>query len=82
MSVALSDSMPIRVSSGPLAPGAVVRGHEGFMKLNMQLDFANRSPNGRKLSVVRQKFWARRCRPRRRDAVQFLSQALPSRRWP
>ena len=56
MSVALSDSMPIRVSSGPLAPGAVVRGHEGFMKLNMQLDFANRSPNGRKLSVVARSF--------------------------
>ena len=56
MSVALSEPMPIRVSSGPLAPGAVVRGHEGFMKLNMQLDFANRSPNGRKLSVVARSF--------------------------
>ena len=56
MSVAVSDSMPIRVSSNPLAPGAVVRGHEGFMKLNMQLDFVNRSPTGRKLSVVARSF--------------------------
>jgi AraC-like DNA-binding protein len=43
---------PIRVSGTPLAPGQVVRGHEGFMKLNMELDFVNRSPNGRKCSVV------------------------------
>lgn len=43
---------PIRVSSSSLAPGETVRGHEGFMKLNMELDFINRSPNGRKLSVV------------------------------
>ena len=56
MSVALSDPRPIRVSSGPLPAGAVVRGHEGFMKFNMQLDFANHSPNGRKLSVVARSF--------------------------
>ena len=43
---------PIRVSSTPLAPGQIVRGHEGFMKLNMELDFVNRSANGRKFSVV------------------------------
>ena len=43
---------PIRVSSTPLAPGQVVRGQEGFMKLNMELDFVNRSTNGRKCSVV------------------------------
>ena len=48
--------MPIRVSSGPLPPGTVVRGHEGFMKFNMQLDFANHSPTGRKLSVVARSF--------------------------
>ena len=41
---------PIRVSSTPLAPGQVVRGQEGFMKLNMELDFVNRSTNGRKCS--------------------------------
>lgn len=56
MSVALSDPIPIRVSSGPLPPGTVVRGHEGFMKFNMQLDFANHSPTGRKLSVVARSF--------------------------
>lgn len=56
MSVALSDPMPIRVSSGPLPAGTVVRGHEGFMKFNMQLDFANHSPTGRKLSVVARSF--------------------------
>jgi AraC-like DNA-binding protein len=43
---------PIRVSSTPLAPGQVVRGQEGFMKLNMELDFVNRSTNGCKCSVV------------------------------
>lgn len=43
---------PIRVSSGPLAPGKTVRGHEGFMKLNMDLDFINRSADGRRFSVV------------------------------
>ncbi|MGB9368739.1 MAG: hypothetical protein WCE79_22275, partial [Xanthobacteraceae bacterium] len=43
---------PIRVSSAPLAPGQIVRGHEGFMKLNMELDFVNRSASGRKFSVV------------------------------
>lgn len=58
MSAAASDSTTIRVSSNPLAPGAVVRGHEGFMKLNMQLDFVNRSPAGRKLSVVARSFGA------------------------
>jgi AraC-like DNA-binding protein len=42
----------IRVSSRPLAPGAIVRGHEGFMKLNMQLDFVKRSSDNRKFSVV------------------------------
>ena len=35
-----------------LRPAQIVRGHEGFMKLNMELDFVNRSPNGRKFSVV------------------------------
>jgi AraC-like DNA-binding protein len=43
---------PIRVSRAPLAPGRIVRGHEGFMKLNMELDFVNRSTSGRKFSVV------------------------------
>jgi AraC-like DNA-binding protein len=56
MIVATADPMPIRVSSSPLTPGAIVRGHEGFMKLNMQLDFANRSSSGRKLSVVARSF--------------------------
>jgi hypothetical protein len=42
----------IRVSSRALAPGEIVRGHEGFMKLNMQLDFVKRSPSDRKFSVV------------------------------
>lgn len=42
----------IRVSSRALAPGEIVRGHEGFMKLNMQLDFVNRSASGRKLAVT------------------------------
>lgn len=45
-------SKPIRVSSTPLAPGRIVRGQEGFMKLNMELDFVNRSANGRKFAVV------------------------------
>ena len=49
-------SVPIRVSSGPLAPGTIVRGHEGFMKLNMQLDFVNTSQVGRKCSVVAKSF--------------------------
>ena len=40
-------SPPIRVSSSPLAPGSVVRGGEGFLKLNMQLDFIKRTPNAR-----------------------------------
>ena len=80
MSVALSDSMPIRVSSGPLAPGAVVRGHEGFMKLNMQLDFVNRSPNGRKFKVVARSFGPIGF-ARRRDAVQFHA-GPTSRPWP
>lgn len=47
---------PIRVSSAPLAPGEIVRGHEGFMKLNMELDFENRSPTRRKFSVVAKSF--------------------------
>src|SRR6185295_12274819 len=42
----------IRVSSTPLAPGQVVRGREGFMKLNMELDFVNRSTSGHKFAVV------------------------------
>lgn len=42
----------IRVSSAPLAPGQIVHGHEGFMKLNMNLDFVNRSKSDRKLSVI------------------------------
>ena len=42
------------------------------MKLNMQLDFVNRSPNGGKLSVVARSFGAGRRRPRRRYAIQFL----------
>lgn len=50
--VAATHFEPIRVSSRPLAPGEIVRGHEGFMKLNMQLDFVNCSTSGRKLSVV------------------------------
>lgn len=51
-----TSSTPIRVSSGPLAPGTVVRGCEGFMKLNMQLDFVNTSQVGRKCSVVAKSF--------------------------
>jgi AraC-like DNA-binding protein len=49
-------SEPIRVSKAPLAPGAIVRGCEGFMKLNMQLDFVNTSQVGRKCSVVAKSF--------------------------
>jgi AraC-like DNA-binding protein len=56
MSATSTSTPAIRVSSSPLAPGAIVRGHEGFMKLNMQLDFMNRSPNGQKLSVVAKSF--------------------------
>jgi AraC-like DNA-binding protein len=52
MTATASAPTSIRVSSHALAPGEVVRGHEGFMKLNMQLDFVNRSASGRKLSVV------------------------------
>jgi AraC-like DNA-binding protein len=52
MNASASAPTSIRVSSRALAPGEVVRGHEGFMKLNMQLDFVNRSASGRKLSVV------------------------------
>jgi AraC-like DNA-binding protein len=51
-------SEPIRVSKTPLAPGTIVRGCEGFMKLNMQLDFVNTSPVGRKCSVVAKSFGA------------------------
>lgn len=42
----------ILASVAPLAPGEIVRGHEGFMKLNMEIDFVNRSTAGRKCSVV------------------------------
>jgi AraC-like DNA-binding protein len=49
-------STPIRVSSGPLPPGSVVRGREGFMRLNMQLDFSNHSAAGRPCSVVARSF--------------------------
>jgi AraC-like DNA-binding protein len=52
MNTTASASTSIRVSSGPLAPGEIVRGHEGFMKLNMELDFMNRSADGRTLSVI------------------------------
>jgi AraC-like DNA-binding protein len=52
----MSATSTIRVSSAPLAPGAVVRGHEGFMKLNMELDVINRSPTGRPVSVVAKSF--------------------------
>ena len=38
MNACSSAPTSIRVSSRPLAPGEIVRGHEGFMKLNMQLD--------------------------------------------
>ena len=42
----------IRVSNRALPPGQIVRGQEGFMKLNMELDFVNRSTNSRKCAVV------------------------------
>ncbi len=51
-----SVSSPIRVSSGELPPGGVVCGREGFMKLNMQLDFINRSPVRRQCAVVARSF--------------------------
>ena len=54
--MAATPSAPIRVSSTELVPGAVVRGSEGFMKLNMQLDFVNRSTTGRKFSVIAKSF--------------------------
>ena len=49
-------STPIRVSSSPLAPGEIVRGCQGFMKLNMQLDFVDRSPTKRQCKVVARSF--------------------------
>src|SRR5215470_267181 len=42
----------ILASIAPLAPGEIVRGHEGFMKLNMEIDFVNRSTTGRACAVV------------------------------
>jgi AraC-like DNA-binding protein len=56
MSVTPASSTPIRVSSSPLAPGDIVRGCEGFMKLNMQLDFVDRSPTKRQCKVVARSF--------------------------
>ena len=51
-----TSSVPIRVSRAPLAPGAVVRGREGFMKLNMELDFVDRSATGRSFSIAAKSF--------------------------
>jgi AraC-like DNA-binding protein len=51
-----SVALPIRVSAGELPSGGVVRGREGFMKLNMQLDFINRSPVCRQCAVVARSF--------------------------
>lgn len=48
----------IRVSSGLLPAGTVVRGRQGFMKLNMELDVVNRSTDGRPVSVVARSFGA------------------------
>ena len=45
-------SSPIRASIAPLAPGEIVRGHEGFMRLNMELEYVDRSPNGGRCPVV------------------------------
>jgi AraC-like DNA-binding protein len=56
MSTMQSSCETIRVSSGPLPPGSVVRGREGFMRLNMQLDFVNRSRAGQHCSVVAKSF--------------------------
>src|SRR5262245_13052079 len=52
-SVPASIPVPSRVSppAGGAAPGA-----EGFMKLNMGLDFINRSPAGRQFAVVARNF--------------------------
>ena len=52
-----SVSSPIHVSSGgPPPPGCAEQGREGFMKLNMQLDFINRSPVGQPFSVIAKSF--------------------------
>jgi len=40
------------------AGGTVVRGRQGFMKLNMELDVVNRSTDGRPVSVVARSFGA------------------------
>jgi AraC-like DNA-binding protein len=53
-----SPESSIRVSSGPLPAGTVVRGRQGFMKLNMELDVVNRSTDGRPVSVVAKSFGA------------------------
>jgi AraC-like DNA-binding protein len=42
----------IRVSNRALPPGQIVRGQEGFMKLNMELEYVDHSANGRKCPVV------------------------------
>jgi AraC-like DNA-binding protein len=47
MSATHSASTPIRVSSGPFATGSVVRGTEGFLRLNMDSDFVKRKPDVR-----------------------------------
>jgi len=47
MTAIQSASPSIRASSSPLATGSVVRGTEGFLRLNMQSDFVRRNPNGR-----------------------------------
>ena len=47
----------IRVPShDPPPAGCAEAGPEGFMKLNMQLDFINRSPVGRQFSVIAKNF--------------------------
>ena len=56
MSATPAASTAIQVSASPLAPGAIVRGHQGFMKLNMELDFVDRSPTKRQCKVVARSF--------------------------
>jgi AraC-like DNA-binding protein len=46
----------IRVSSRNLDPGEIVRGREGFMKLNMNLDFTDRSRTGSRFAVLARSF--------------------------
>ena len=53
-----SPESSIRVSSSPLPAGTIVHGRQGFMKLNMELDFESRSSNGRPVSVVAKSFGA------------------------